>query len=159
MKVFRIERAKYVKDALKGLGAASSDGMRWNSQYTRMVYTAESRALALLEVALHLDLIEDLPNDRWYLEIEIPDDVHIHELSKKQLSKNWNVHPPGRQTQHIGDAFVAEGHAAVLKVPSTVVPDEFNYLINPLHPDAKKIKIRGKKLVVFDERIKKPLSK
>ena len=71
MIVFRIEREKYLKTTLHGIGASLSIGFRWNSINTKLVYTAESRALATLEVAVHLDLSEDLPNDRYFVEIEI----------------------------------------------------------------------------------------
>jgi RES domain-containing protein len=80
MRVFRIEREKYLESTLKGIGAAMTDGYRWNSINTYLVYTADSRALATLEVSVHLDLSEDLPIDRFYVEIEIPDDIQILEL-------------------------------------------------------------------------------
>jgi RES domain-containing protein len=153
MKVYRIERARYVAEALKGIGASKSKGFRWNSFNTSMVYTAESRALALLEIAVHLDLSEDLPNDRVVLSIEIPDDLPILWLDEKKLPKNWNIHPPTNITQQIGDQFVLQSKAAVLKVPSSIVSDEFNYLINPNHPDIKKIKIKEKKALAMDKRI------
>ena len=81
MKVYRIEREKYLSTTLKGLGAAKTEGYRWNSLNTYLVYTAESRALATLEVSVHLDLAEDLPTDRWFVEIEIPDDIEVMEIS------------------------------------------------------------------------------
>lgn len=69
MIVYRIEREKYLNTTLQGIGASMSEGYRWNSLNTRMVYTAESRALATLEVSAHLDLNEDLPIDRYYVVI------------------------------------------------------------------------------------------
>ncbi|MEI2421399.1 RES family NAD+ phosphorylase, partial [Arthrospira platensis SPKY2] len=107
-----------------------SKGFRWNSQNTRLVYTAESRALAMLEIFVHLDLNEDLPNDRYFVTIEIPEDVLILELQQNDLPPHWNTSPPIVQTQYIGDSFVFQNEAAVLKVPSAVVADEYNYLIN-----------------------------
>ncbi len=154
MRVFRIEREKYLDSTLKGIGAARSDGFRWNSKNTCLVYAAESRALATLEVSVHLDLSEDLPDDRYYVEIEIPDDVTIAELSYKDLPENWDAKPPVSATQYIGDAFVHDGEAAVLKVPSSIVPPESNYLINPYHPDSKKIKVISTRKMSFDDRLK-----
>jgi RES domain-containing protein len=154
MKVYRIEREKYLQSTLSGIGAALSRGFRWNSQNTRLVYTAESRALALLEIFVHLDLNEDLPNDRYFVEIEIPEDVLILELDKKDLPAYWNTSPPLVQTQYIGDSFVFQNEAAVLKVPSAVVADEYNYLINPLHADCQKIKIIEAKPFQFDKRLR-----
>ena len=153
MLVYRIEREKYLRSTLSGNGAAMSKGFRWNSQYTRLVYTAESRALAMLEVAVHLDLNQDLPTDRFYVEIEIPDDMTILELNIKDLPPSWDSKPPGTITQNIGDEFVANLEAAVLKVPSSIVPEESNYLINPNHPDAKRIKVRKSMPMVFDGRL------
>lgn len=155
MRVFRIEREKYLDTTLQGLGAARSPGFRWNSLNTALVYTSESRALATLEVSVHLDIAEDLPRDRFYVEIEIPDDVEILELPLQNLPKKWDAKPPILETQFIGDDFVAENTAAVLKVPSAIVPPEHNFLINPLHPDARKIIIVSRERMIFDSRTKK----
>lgn len=154
MRVYRIEREKYLNTTLKGIGAAMTEGYRWNSLNTYMVYTASSRALATLEVSVHLDLNEDLPNDRFYVEIDIPDEVVIMELPLEELPQGWDSKPPILETQYIGDDFVLSNDAAVLKVPSAIVPPESNYLINPNHPDAKKIKVVSVQKMVFDSRIK-----
>lgn len=154
MTVFRIEREKYLKAALSGIGASVSKGFRWNSLNTKMVYTAESRALATLEVAVHLDLTEDLPNDRFYVEILIPDELTILEVNIDDLPEGWDSKPPTVVTQTIGDDFVESAEAAVLKVPSSIVPQEFNYLINPNHTDFKKIKIITNYKMSFDNRFK-----
>lgn len=157
MRVFRIEREKYLNTTLTGRGAALSDGYRWNSRNTYLVYAAESRALATLEVSVHLDLSEDLPTDRFYVEIDIPDDLEILELSIDDLPENGDAKPPILETQLIGDDFVISNDAAVLKVPSAIVPPEFNYLINPNHPDANKITVHSKTPLTFDPRLKKTL--
>lgn len=155
MIVYRIEREKYLDTTLKGVGASKSEGFRWNSLNTFLVYTSASRALATLEVSVHLDITEDLPNDRFYVEIEIPDDVEIMEIPVKNLPENWDAKPPILETQFIGDDFVLEDEAAVLKVPSAIVPPEFNFLINPYHSDAKKIKVISTERMTFDKRTKK----
>ena len=153
MIVYRIERHKYLKDALSGIGASLSEGARWNSFGTKLVYTAESRALAMLEVTVHLDLTSELPNDRLFVEIEIPDELAIVSLNKSQLPKNWNSKPPIHFSQIVGDNFVKMQQFPVLKVPSAIVEEEFNYLINPDHHDAQKIKIISSKPFNFDSRI------
>ncbi len=153
MRVFRIEREKYLESTLSGRGAASSEGFRWNSLNTYLVYTAESRSLATLEIAVHLDLREDLPTDRYYVEIDIPDEIAILELAIDDLPANWHSKPPILETQYIGDDFVSEKSAAVLKVPSSIVPPEFNYLINPNHPDAARIKVISTMKLSFDSRL------
>ncbi len=155
MKVFRIEREKYLKSTLKGIGAASTEGYRWNSLNTYLVYSSESRALVTLEVSVHLDLSEDLPTDRYFVEIDIPEEVEILELRLEDLPENWDAKPPILETQFIGDDFVKDKIWAVLKVPSSIVPPEFNYLINPNHPDAKKITVISQVPLNFDQRLVK----
>jgi RES domain-containing protein len=159
MKVFRIEREKYLATTLEGIGAALTEGYRWNSLNTYLVYTAESRALATLEASVHLDLSEDLPVDRFYVEIDVPDDVSILELRVEDLPDHWDAKPPIMETQFIGDDFVMQKNAAVLKVPSCIVQDEFNYLINPNHPDAEKITVASVTPFRFDSRLQLPDSK
>jgi RES domain-containing protein len=154
MIVYRIEREKYLTTTLQGIGASKSDGFRWNSLNTLMVYTAESRALATLEVSVHLDLSEDLPNDRYYVAIEVPDDVLIQEVRLEDLPEGWDSKPPILLTQIIGDDFVNQNEAAILKVPSSIIPQESNYLINPNHPDFLKIKVLSNTKMIFDSRLK-----
>jgi len=153
MLVYRIEREKYLNSTLSGLGASVTKGHRWNSLNTRLVYTAESRALATLEVAVHIDLSQDLPQDRLYVEIEIPDDILILEVNAEDLPAGWDAKPPTIITQIIGDDFVEQSDSAVLKVPSSIIPQESNYLINPNHPDAKRIKVKSTSPMVFDTRL------
>lgn len=155
MIVYRIEREKYLDTTLQGNGAALTEGYRWNSLGTHLVYTAESRALATLEVSVHLDLSEDLPTDRHYVEIDIPNKIVILELRIEDLPENWDSKPPTLETQYIGDDFARDQNAAVLKVPSSIVSAEYNYLINPNHPDATEIKVVSNNPLSFDERFRK----
>lgn len=110
--------------------------------------------MALLEISVHLDLSEDLPTDRYFIELDIPENISIQEVSIQNLPDNWDSKPPIITTQFIGDDFVLENKTAVLKVPGSIVPQEYNYLINPNHPDAKKIKVLSKTLLKFDSRFK-----
>lgn len=155
MIVYRIERHCYLDQTLSGYGASRSSAGRWNSRFTRMVYASESRALAMLEVAAHLDINEDLPLDRHYVEIEIPDTLLMLEVLRSELPENWDAKPPHDITRRIGDDFVFYNEAAVLKVPSCIVPNEFNYLINPLHLDAVYISLKLNYPMHFDHRIHK----
>ncbi len=152
MIVYRIDREKYLGSSLSGLGASMTKGYRWNSLHTKIVYTAECRALATLEVSVHLDLSQDLPKDRHYVEILIPDDILILEVNHHDLPLVWNSHPPTFFTQMIGDDFITQGETAVLKVPSSIVPQESNYLINPNHPDSKRIFVMNTSSMAFDSR-------
>lgn len=152
MIVYRIERAKYLRTTLSGIGSSMTKGYRSNSLNTKLVYTAESRALATLEVSVHLDLSEDLPIDRHYVEIEIPDDILMQEVEIDDLPKGWDSKPPSLITQIIGDDFVEQSASAVLRVPSSIVPQESNYLINPNHPDSKRIIVKKTSPMIFDPR-------
>lgn len=157
MRVYRIERKKRVDSTLLGIGASLSKGFRWNNLHTRMVYTSESRALSLLEMAVHLDLAEDIPDDRMIVEITIPDSIEIQEILSSDLPADWSSYPPVAMTKKIGDDFVKYGESAVLKVPSAIIPEESNYLINPLHRDAKKIKVVTVYPLKLDKRLFSPV--
>ncbi len=150
MRVFRLARKKY-KIELSGKGAARS-GNRWNSKGTEIIYCAESRSLSMAEVAVHLTLAT-LPSDYEMLEIDIPTEVSKSTLKNASLPKGWEKFPHVVETQNVGDDFVWKSKTCVLKVPSAVVPGDFNYLINPNHPDFKKIKIVSKEDFPFDERL------
>lgn len=149
MKVFRLSRKKYA-DTLSGKGAAKF-GNRWNSKGIEMIYTAESRALAMAEVVVHISLAA-LPRDYMMIEIEIPNDVSIETFDTTQLPANWRSNPPQVHTQRIGDDFIISLESCVLKVPSVVVPGDYNFLINPHHPQFNKIKIAEATSFLFDER-------
>jgi len=150
MIVFRLSKAKFADD-LSGKGAEKSGG-RWNSKGTALVYTSASRALCTTEIAVHTPL-GNLPLDYKIISIEIPDNIHIQELTAENLPVDWKSIPPARSTQQIGDRFVSEGIFPVVKVPSVVVQDEFNYLINPAHTDSRKITIKSIEPFNFDERL------
>lgn len=141
MRVFRIERERYLHEVLSGRGAALSDGARWNSFGTPMVYSSEHRALALLEITVHLDWSADLPNDRFLVQLDIPDALPILELPLGDLPKGWDSYPPSAITRRWGDAFIREAQYAVAKVPSALVPDTYNYLIHPFHTQSSAITV------------------
>ena len=138
MLVYRLSRKKY-KDVLSGYGA-SLNGQRWNSKGTEVVYTAQTRALANSEVAVHISL-GLLPKDYCMEEIEIPDSIKICKIKKDELQHGWLARPFQPVRQFIDDNFVKEGKCAVLEVPSVVVKGESNFILNPRHKDFKLIKI------------------
>ncbi|UAM96881.1 RES family NAD+ phosphorylase [Polaribacter litorisediminis] len=150
MKLFRLSKKKYAT-AFNGKGAAKSNN-RWNSKGTEIIYTAESRALAMAEVAVHLT-IATLPKDFVMLTIDVPDEIAIKKIDLKDLNENWNAMLPNSKTKKIGDLFIDTLEFCVLKVPSAVVKDDFNYLINPYHKQFKKIKIVDVTDFPFDKRM------
>ena len=138
MKVYRLNRKKYA-DQLSGRGAALSSN-RWNSKGVEMIYTAQNRALALAEVAVHFS-VGTLPSGYVMMEIEIPDDLEVKEIPEDQLPPNWNRFPHIVETRSIGDDFIHEKRYIACRVPSAVVPGEYNFLINPNHPLADRIRV------------------
>ena len=151
MEVFRLARLKYAK-SLSGKGASKS-GNRWNSKGVEMIYTAESRALAMAEVLVHISL-NQMPSDYKMLTINIPDNLNIKTLRNSELPKSWNSHPPSVYSQQVGDEFIMDKKFCILKVPSVVVYGDFNYLINPYHKDFNRIKIESVDDFPFDQRLK-----
>ena len=151
MEVFRLARLKYAK-SLDGKGASKS-GNRWNSKGVEIIYSAQSRALAMAEVLVHISL-NQLPSDYKMLTINIPDDLNIKTLRNSELPKSWNSHPPSIYGQRIGDEFIMSNELCVLKVPSVVVYGDFNYLINPYHKKFNQIKIQSVDDFPIDQRLK-----
>lgn len=150
MKVYRLSRKKYANE-LSGVGA-SKYGNRWNSKGVEIIYTAESRALAMAEVLVHLSL-DTLPSDFQMIAIEIPENLTIQTLSIAELGEEWSSFSASLHTQKIGDGFIQNNKKLMLKVPSAVVHGDYNYLINPNHPDYTKVKIAEIVSFPFDRRI------
>ncbi len=149
MDVFRLSRKKYSRH-LSGEGASIGGG-RWNSIGTEVIYTAANRSLAMAEVAVHLALAS-LPEDFLMLTIKVPDSVSVRMMSEDDLPFDWRVFPYSPASQVIGDRFAAEGKHCILRVPSAVVRGDYNFLINPKHPECRKIKIAGAEPFPFDTR-------
>lgn len=149
MRVFRISSERFAGD-LSGKGAEIAGG-RWNSKGTAVVYTSESRALSMAEVAVHLPMSIVPPNFK-IIEIEIPDSVEIQEIEAGTLPPDWNKFPYLKATQLVGDTFIRSRNYAVLKVPSAVVLGDFNLLINPAYIEKTGIKILNVKDFKFDDR-------
>lgn len=150
MIVYRISRAKYAND-LTGEGARLYGG-RWNNKLIPCIYTAESRALAVLEYTVNVN-IDDIPRALSFAIIDIPD-KNILKLTEEGLPGNWKQSPAPSSTRQFGSRLLTESQTAVIKIPSAVIPEEFNYILNPAHPDSKNFKILDVQDFVFDVRIK-----
>ncbi len=150
MIVYRLSKQKNVDD-LSGIGAELAGG-RWNFKGTRILYTADSRALCTAEIAVHTP-IGLIPKDYFLVTIQIPDDIKVEEVNLGDLPKSWRDFPYISTTQEIGERFIKNGELWILKVPSAVVQGDYNYLINPLHKEFKKIKIVNKEPFSFDVRL------
>jgi RES domain-containing protein len=124
----------YEADGLSGEGAKRTGG-RWNERGVPVIYTSETRALACLETVVHLNA-GGLPLNRYLVAVTIPDDVwaSARRESAFGLAVGWDAEPAGRASVRFGTDWIRSGSSALLVVPSVVVPEEFNTLLNPRHP-------------------------
>jgi RES domain-containing protein len=143
----------YGADDLTGAGAKFTGG-RWNRAGTAMVYCSESIALACLETFVHLKA-GGLPLNRYLVQVDIPEALW-KAATQYVPAVGWDAIPTGRVSLDAGDAWAAACRTAVLLVPSAIVPEERNILINPLHPDAKFIKSKRVRKWTYDGRMAKP---
>jgi RES domain-containing protein len=132
-------------------GGAYRRGGRWNSRGRAVVYMSESLSLCILENLVHMVKVPMLRNFKsiW---VDIPEPL-IHTLQQKDLPPTWKAVPAPQETKQIGDRWFDKKESPVLKVPSTVVPDEWNFILNPMHPGFNELKIGEVRDFKFDERL------
>lgn len=148
MIVYRISDCRYIKD-LSGKGAALYGG-RWNSKDTYIVYTAQSRSLALLEAVVHIGKVP--VSGYCVATIDIPDDsIEVFPLDK--LPADWNLNPSPDYLKAIGDHFIKTGKYLALQIPSVLMMEECNYLLNPAHPHFNKVRIAAQRPIGVDDRL------
>ena len=149
MIVYRISECAFIKD-LSGKGAALFGG-RWNSKDVYVIYTSQSGALALLETVVHRGKVPK-PGMFCMATIDIPDN-NIHTYPADKLPDNWQTNPPPDNLKKTGDQFIRANEYLALKVPSVLMTDEHNYLLNPMHHEFRKVKIIAEKTLMVDERL------
>lgn len=148
MIVYRLTNGDFIDD-LSGSGAKLYGG-RWNSAGIPAIYTTEHISLAILEVLVHLR--KDIHPPNYHLvQIEIPSDENCTIIDRKKLKKTWK--DDIAYGRFIGDEFLNSNQSLVLKVPSAIVEQENNYILNPLHSDSAKIKILSSAIFIFDKRL------
>lgn len=136
---------------LDGIGGTFSRG-RWHSQKHRIVYLAESPAAALLERLVHLEIDPaDLPRSYQMLTVDVPDDIAVARIDVQRLPAHWR--DDEAITQLEGDRWLAGNGTALLGVPSAIVADTVNWLLNPGHPDAARIQVSRVVRAPFDQRL------
>jgi RES domain-containing protein len=147
---WRIVRASRVEAAFTGEGPRRYGG-RWNSPSVRVVYVSEHQSTATLEVFTNRTPF--IPDEQYKaFHLEWADDL-MEIFPLNQLPANWRVHPPSTETRRIGDHWVKERRFAVLALPSAVSPADRNFLLNPEHPDFKRIRIAASIEFEFDSRL------
>jgi RES domain-containing protein len=150
MVVYRIGKTKFSND-LSGEGARLHGG-RWNHILTPCVYTSGSRSLALLEFSVNIN-IDDIPKTLSITTIEIAEKA-VLKMSIDQLPSNWTAYPAPATTKDFGTRLLAAKEYAVIQLPSTIIQQEFNYLLNPMHPNVHMFKIVDVEDFVYGVRIK-----
>ena len=149
MQAWRIVKEKHAATAFNGEGARLYGG-RWNSAGVSLIYTSGTKALVALESLVHLNP----PVIFKYLAIPIEfDNALVEKIAPDTLPADWTDEPPPPSTKDIGDTWVKEGRSTVLEIPSVIIPGEANYLLNPAHPDFKKIVIGKPEPFSFDPRL------
>jgi len=149
MRVYRIAKEQYIKD-LSGEGSRLYGG-RWNNKGTRIIYTAESRSLATVEYLVHVPL-QIIPRDLYIAEIDVPD-VEIEIVEPASLETNWQDYPSPKLIRDIGDTWQRDNKTLLLRVPSAVIKNEWNILVNPEHKQFHKVKIVSIESYSFDARL------
>ena len=151
---WRTTRKKYVQEAFTGEGAKRFGG-RWNPPGFPAVYVAQSLSLAILELIVHLD--EDSDISRF---VAIPvtfDRKLVHVLPPSQLPRDWSALPIAEPSQSVGKKWLSSKKSVLLQVPSSVVPSESNFVINPLHPKFSQLQIGSPQPLHIDQRISRIL--
>lgn len=152
--VWRIatDTPEYTSDDMTGAGAKKSGG-RWNRVGVAMMYTASSRALACLETVVHLNS-GGLPLNRYLIEIDIPDAVwSAAETVNPASLVGWDAEPAGMVSIEFGTVWATSRRTALLIVPSAIVQEEPNILINPEHPDARGMIPHKRRKWLYDPRL------
>ena len=150
MIVYRIGESRYASD-LTGEGARLFGG-RWNHIGTACLYTAESRALAVLEYTVNVN-IAVIPRTLSMATFEIPN-IGIQVLTQADLPGNWKESPARASTKDFGTRLLQVAATPIIKIPSTVIPEEFNYLLNPSHANSRHFRLLEVCDFVYDVRIK-----
>jgi RES domain-containing protein len=148
MTVYRLAVQPYKVD-LSGTGAKLYGG-RWNSEGTPMLYTTENISLCVLEILVRTG-IDMIPANYFLVKIDIPDSININTLNKDRLKKDWKT--DNGFTRWIGDEFIKSNKGVIMKIPSAIVDEEHNFILNPEHGEFKKIHITSIKKFTFDKRL------
>jgi len=152
MFVYRIAKKEHA--TLDGMGGMFGPG-RWHEKGNLVIYTSEHASLAAWEKIVHAASFENLPKNLLLVKIEIPDRIEIQSVPQKVLVKGWDCFPFISETVNFGTSFLRKKEHLALKIPSVIIPDEYNVILNPLHPDIQACKVINTTQFIFDMRILK----
>jgi len=151
--LYRLTKTKYLSTAWTGYGAKEAGG-RWNSVGTSMVYVSEAASLTMLETLVHLRATH-IMDYFTLLRIDVPD-AQIQKANMDELPDNWADEEAPPELAAYGDAWCFTGSSIALRVPSALSPVEFNYLLNPEHPDYYRVIKKSEEIPFrFDSRLKR----
>jgi RES domain-containing protein len=150
IRVYRILRKRHAKNPFDGEGAYRYGG-RWSSPGIRLAYASEHLSLAMIEYFVHLAQ-DDPPPDLVVAAADVPDDVSRVHVALGKLLATWRQTPAPVELAAIGDRVARRRRDAILVVPSALAPDEFNWLLNPGHPDFRRVRIHPPELFSYDAR-------
>ena len=148
---WRVEDKRWVAQSFSGIGA-SLEGGRWNSAGVPAIYVSKHLAMAAQEKFVHLP--RPLPRSAAYVKFGLRfGGLAVTRMGSSDLPSDWRAEPVPKSTQKIGDAWIALGRTAILAVPSVLYPEETNFVLNPAHPDFRRIKIGDPAPFTFDPRM------
>ncbi len=148
---WRVDNRKWSARSFDGIGA-SLEGGRWNSSGVPVIYASEHLAMAAQERFIHLP--RPLPRSSLYVRFGLRfGGLAVTRLGPPDLTSDWRAEPAPESTQKIGDAWVAAARTAILAVPSALYPEETNYVLNPAHPDFRRIEVSSPEPFTFDPRM------
>ncbi len=152
---WRVSRVKFAEppyNPFDGEGARRFGG-RWNSPGVAVVYASGSLSLAVLEILVHADSLSALP-DHVAFPLDIPQSL-IHELPAKELPTDWHSPSAPTELRRLGDEWARAGQSVALRVPSAVIACEFNFVLNPEHPEFEKVVVGTRQELQIDPRLVK----
>ena len=143
----------WTADDMGGKGAAGR-GARWNHAGERVTYAATSISLAAWETRAHFGRGGALPWNRFLVRLDVPDDIWAaREILRRQPSVGWDAIPEGMVSRDEGSAWLKSGRTALLAVPSVILSEEDNVLVNPSHRDSTRIVAIKVRRFVYDHRV------
>ena len=150
---WRIVKAAFAEQAFDGKGARQFGG-RWNSAGTPIIYTADCLAAAALELMVNMIDYSVILQKFVRIAVAFPE-RSLKTLAAADLPDGWQRSPASAECKAVGDAWVRKKESPVLKIPSAVIPEHFNYLINPEHPEFSELKVHPALPFDFDRRLHK----
>ena len=152
MTIYRLTKARYQDTAFTGIGGLRSTG-RWHQAGTPIVYASDTPAGALLEIIVHTEAVSLLNHPYVLFHIDLDEDRHLLTLEPGAWPPDWNARRWPASTQRIGLTWFQDQDSVVLQIPSAIVPQQHNYLINPHHPHFSELHISDPTPFTIDPRL------